>query len=177
MELNEMGILGGNPKNEPMHYGEIMDVWSFSTKAKMSLSCCQAYMNHAGDQDLKALLQDLIQQAKQEIQECDALILDNGLAPAPMLPERPEAKAEDIPVGARFSDQEIAAHLGGDMGISLTACSQAMSMCTREDIGALFAKYHAAKAVFVTRILRLQKDKGWLVLPPLHVKNPELVEV
>ena len=29
-----MGVLDGNPKNEPMHYGEIFNVWQFSTMAK-----------------------------------------------------------------------------------------------------------------------------------------------
>lgn len=24
-----MGILSGNPKNEPLHYGEVFGIWSF----------------------------------------------------------------------------------------------------------------------------------------------------
>jgi len=172
-----MGILGGNPKDEPMHYGEIFDVWSFSSKARMTLSCYQAYLNHAGDQDLQDMLKDLINQARQEMKECDKILLDNGLAPPPTLPERPEVKAEDIPVGARFADQEIAMHLAADLSMSLVACSQSMSMCTREDVAAMFAKYHATKTAFAGRILRLNKEKGWLVPPPLHMKKPELVEV
>lgn len=48
-----MGILSGNPKNEPMHYGEIFSVWSASMLAKGMVSCYEAYLNHAGDKDLK----------------------------------------------------------------------------------------------------------------------------
>lgn len=48
-----MGILSGNPKNEPMHYGEIFSVWTASTLAKGMVSCYEAYLNHAGDKDLK----------------------------------------------------------------------------------------------------------------------------
>lgn len=171
-----MGIMGANPKDNPMHYGEIFDVWAFSSAAKLSLSCFQAYLNHAGDKDLKEILRDLIDQAKLEIKECDALILDQGLAPAPTLPERPEARTEDIPVGARFGDQEIAMHLAADAALGLATCSKVMGMCVREDIGALFAKYHATKTVFGGRLLRLSKEKGWLVPPPLHVKRPESEE-
>lgn len=47
------GILGGNPKDEPMHYGEIFSVWQASTMAKGALSCYRAYSYHAGDHDLK----------------------------------------------------------------------------------------------------------------------------
>ena len=24
-----MGILSGNPQNEPLHYGEVFDIWSY----------------------------------------------------------------------------------------------------------------------------------------------------
>ncbi|WP_166242270.1 DUF3231 family protein [Paenibacillus turpanensis] len=172
-----MGILGGNPKNEPLNYGEVSSLWSMSMMAKGLFSCYQAWSYHAGDKDVKAMLKDLMEQSKLESKECDELLLDNGITPAPALPERPEAKWEDIPVGARFMDPEIAMFLAHDTAVGLTACSQAIAMSTREDVGALFAKYHATKAVFAARILRLNKEKGWLVPPPLQIERPEPVGV
>ena len=52
-----VGILSGNPKEEPLHYGEVFDIWSFSTKAKGCISVYSAYQYHAGDKDLKKLLE------------------------------------------------------------------------------------------------------------------------
>jgi hypothetical protein len=171
-----MGILSGNPKNEPMHYGEISNVWEFSMKAKGCISAYRAYQFHAGDRDLKDVLGELIDQAELEASECDALLTHNGIAPFPAFPKRPEAKLEDIPIGARFTDQEIAQMIAADTSIGLVACSQVMGTSIREDIGALFAKYHATKATLGLKILRMSKEKGWLVPPPLQVKRPELVE-
>ncbi|MBM7565826.1 DUF3231 family protein [Paenibacillus sacheonensis] len=170
-----MGVLSGNPKDEPMHYGEISSVWMASTTAKGVVSCYQAYLNHAGDKDLKKVLEDLIDQAKLEIKECDALLIDNGISPAPTMPERPQVKLEDIPAGARFTDPEIAAALSADTSIGLVACSQVMGQSVRVDIGALFAKYHLTKAAFGVTLLHLNKEKGWLIPPPLQVKRPETV--
>lgn len=167
-----MGILDGNPKDEPMHYGEVFSVWEASKTAKGTVSCYQAYLNHAGDKELKKILDDLIDQAKLEIKECDALLTDNGIAPAPVLPERPDAKLEDIPIGARFMDQEIAAKIAVETAVGLVACSSIIGQCIREDIGALFAKYHATKMALGLRILRLSKEKGWLIPPPLQIKRP-----
>ena len=48
--------------------------------AKGMVSCYEAYMNHAGDKDLKKMLKDLLDQAKLEIKECDELLTDNGIA-------------------------------------------------------------------------------------------------
>ncbi|MEY9091887.1 DUF3231 family protein [Paenibacillus sp. RC84] len=168
-----MGILSGNPKDEPMHYGEIFSVWQASMVAKGAVSCYQAFLNHAGDKDLKKLLDAQIDQAKLEIKECDKLLTDNGIATTPQLPDRPSVKLEDIPVGARFTDPEIAAKISADTALGLVACSQVMGQSIREDIGALFAKYHVTKTALGFKILQLSKEKGWLLPPPLQIKRPE----
>ncbi|OBZ15343.1 DUF3231 family protein [Bacillus sp. FJAT-26390] len=172
-----MGILNGNPKDEPMHYGEVFSVWQASTVAKGSISCYQAYLNHAGDKELKKVLDALIDQAKLEIKELDALLTDNGIAATPVMPERPSVKLEDIPVGARFTDPEISAKIAADTSMGLVACSQVMGQSIREDIGALFAKYHITKTALGLKILEMSKDKGWLIPPPLQIKRPETVKV
>jgi len=171
-----LGILSGNPKDEPVHYGEVFDVWAFSMKAKGCVSIYRAYNFHAGDKDLKEILGDLINQAELEVKECDTILTSNGIAPSPDLPARPEAKLTEIPVGARITDQEIAALIAADTAASLVTCSQIMGKSIREDVGALFGKYHLTKAALGLKILQLTKEKGWLVPPPLHVKRPELVE-
>jgi hypothetical protein len=170
-----MGILSGNPKDEPMHYGEIFSAWQASMVAKGIVSCYQAYVNHAGDKDLKKILDALIDQAKLEIKELDQLLISNGIEPAPIAADRPTVKLEDIPVGARFTDPEIAASISADTAAGIVACSQAMSQSIREDIGALYAKYHLAKTGLAVRILEMNKEKGWLIPPPLQIKRPEAV--
>jgi hypothetical protein len=171
-----MGILGGNPKDQPLHYGEVLDLWSFSMKAKGCISVYRAYSYHAGDKELKGILDDLINQAELESEECDQILIHNGIPSSPTLPARPEAKLEDIPVGARITDIEIASLIAADTAASMAACSMSMGKSIREDVGALFGKYHATKAALGLKILQLNKEKGWLVPPPLHIKRPELVE-
>lgn len=172
-----MGILSGNPKNEPLHYGEAFDVWGYSMGKNLSLSCFQTYMNHVGDKDLKELIQDLMDQTKQEIDACNELLKHNEIAPPPAYPEKPSANREDIPVGARFTDPEIFANVYADLSASLVLSSQIMAKCIREDVAAMFEKYHTIKAAISLRALRLTKSKGWLVPPPLHVERAEPVTV
>lgn len=175
-EMISLGILGGNSKDEPLHYGEIFDLWQFSMTAKGCISAYRAYSYHAGDKELKKILGELIDQAELEVSECDSILSHNGIASAPLFPARPEAKLEEIPIGARFTDPEIAAMLGANTSIGLVACSQIMGKAIREDIGMLFGKYHITKAAIGLKILRLSKEKGWLIPPPLQIKRPELVE-
>jgi len=172
-----MGILSGNPKNEPLHYGEVMGVWSYAQKTKALYAGYQTLLNHAGDNDLRDLIQDMLTDMKRELPEVEEMLKANGIALPPAPPDRPKASLESIPAGARIQDPEIAATISADIAIGLAACSQVIGQAVREDIHAVFTKIHNKKGTYGLRVLRLNKEKGWLVPPPLHVQRPELAPV
>lgn len=168
-----MGILSGNPADEPMHYGEVFGSWAFITTAKGFVSGYQAHLNHSGDEDLSKLIEEAIQQAKQEIQQIEAVLKKNGVGLPPTPAERPKAALEDIPIGARFMDPEIAASLAANIAAGLVACSQLIGQSVREDIAMMFGQIHTQKAALGAKVLRLTKEKGWLIPPPLHHSKTE----
>lgn len=172
-----MGILSDNPQNEPMHYGEVFSVWSYLLGAKGYIAEYQTKMNHTGDTDLRKFLEDSIQTTKQEIEQVENLLKVNGIGLPPSPPEKPAASIESIPVGARFNDPEIAASVSKDIATGLVTCSQIMGQSIREDIGMIFGQFHVSKAQFGVRILRINKEKGWLIPPPLHVQTREPAHV
>ncbi|USK33318.1 DUF3231 family protein [Bacillus sp. F19] len=168
-----MGILSGNPKDEPMHYGEIFGTWTNLLTNNGLISGYQAFINHTGDQDLKKLIEEAIEGLKNENKQIEELLKANGIGLPPAPPERPIAKLEDIPVGARFSDPEISASVSRDVAAGLVACSQVIGQSIREDIGVMYGLFHLAKAQFGAKMLKLNKEKGWLIPPPLQVKASE----
>lgn len=168
-----MGILSGNPKDEPMHYGEVFTTWTFLITGKACVSAYQTLLNHSGDGDLKKLLVEAIEIGQQEIKQIEELLKENGVGLPPTPPDRPESCLDDIPVGARFMDNEIAAKLTADTAGGLVACSTIMGQCIREDIAMMFGQFHVQKAAFGGKVLRLNKEKGWLVPPPLHLNKSE----
>ncbi len=163
-----MGILSGNPKEEPLHYGEVFSTWSYLLTAKGAIAGYQTLLNHAGDHDLKKILDEIIQLCKQEEKQIEELLKENGVALPPSPPDRPEACLDDIPTGARVQDMEIAATLSMDVAAGLVACSQIIGQSIREDVAMMFGQIHVQKAQLGAKILRMNKEKGWLVPPPLH---------
>lgn len=163
-----MGILNGNQKEEPMHYGEVSSIWAASLSAKSLAAGYSTLLNHAGDEDLKRVIQEGITLSQAEELAFDKVLKEHGIALPPAPPEKPEANLDDIPPGARFQDPEIAAMLTRDTGLGLAAYSQAMAQCIREDIASIFAGAHTAKATYGATVLKLNKEKGWIVVPPLH---------
>lgn len=169
-----MGILSGNPKHEPMHYGEVFGVWSYLSGLKSAVAGYQTFMNHVGDEDLRGFIEDNVKNVvKPQIEQLEDLLKANGIGLPPAPPEKPQASLESIPVGARFSDPEISTTLSKNMAEGLVACSQIIGQSVREDIAMMFSQFHATKVQYAGRLLRLNKEKGWLIPPPLHVQTPE----
>lgn len=164
-----MGILTGNPQHEPLHYGEVFGLWSSLSAAKGALDGYQVFINHTGDKELKAFLKQVIESSiKPSIKEIEEVLLHNEIAVPPTPAERPEADLEQIPVGARLQDAQIAYIVAADIAAGVLASSQGMSQSIREDVGLLFGQMGAKKAKDGAALLQIMKDKGWLVPPPLH---------
>ncbi|GAA0340581.1 DUF3231 family protein [Bacillus carboniphilus] len=168
-----MGVLSGNPQNEPLHYGEVFAVWGYLSVTKGNIAGYQVLSNHTGDEDLKKLLEDSIQDMKREEEKLEEILKVNGIALPPAPPERPYATIESIPAGARINDPEVSAKVSADIAAGLIACSQAIGQSVREDIAMMFGQFHMTKAQYGAKLLRLNKEKGWLIPPPLHVGTPE----
>ncbi|MGP4060325.1 DUF3231 family protein [Halobacillus litoralis] len=163
-----MGIMSGSQQKEPLHYGEVFSLWSYLSVSKGAHARYQTFYNHAGDQELKRLLEELARGIEQETKEVAEILKANGVVLPPSPPERSVADVEDIPVGARLNDPEISAIISSDIAQGLVACSQAMGGALREDIAILFGQFHMNKAQAGAKVLRLNKEKGWVVLPPMH---------
>lgn len=164
-----MGILSGNPKEEPLHYGEVFDIWSSQLVGNGMIAGYQTMLNHAGDDDLKKLLVEAIEISQQEKKQVEELLKENGIGLPPAAPEPPEACLEEIPVGARIPDPAIAATLSANIAAGLVLCSQAIGKSIREDVALMYAQFHNQKVALGGKVLRLNKEKGWLIPPPLHL--------
>ncbi|WP_018922609.1 DUF3231 family protein [Salsuginibacillus kocurii] len=166
-----MGILGGVQVKQPLHYGEVFDLWTFLAGLKGKIAANQTMMNHCGDADLHQFLSGLIDQDRKEEKDIEEILKANGVVIPPAPPERAEARVEDIPAGARITDPEISAALSRDIGMALVSCSRAMATSLREDIAMMFGQIHINKAQKGAELLRMNKEKGWVVTPPMQAQE------
>ncbi|PLS14778.1 hypothetical protein CVD28_26105 [Bacillus sp. M6-12] len=167
-----MGILSGNPKEEPLHAGEVFHLWTHLHGTKGMLVTLEIFANHTGDNDLKILLEDLKDNCiKQEEQQVEAILKECGIRLPPAPPNRPNVEVQDIPAGARFNDPEIAALVSKDIAAGMVVCSTIMGLSIREDIAQMFGEFHSQKSEYAAKLLTINKEKGWLVPPPLMARN------
>ncbi|WP_102028605.1 DUF3231 family protein [Salirhabdus sp. Marseille-P4669] len=166
-----MGILNGNPQDEPLHSGEIYHLWSHLFATKSYLVTLQVLINHTGDKDLKALLEDFMENCiKQEEQQSEAILSTNGIRLPPAPPARPSVDVNDIPAGARFNDPEIAFLVQKEIVAGKLLCTFIMGIAIREDIAQMYGEFLDQKTEYEEKLLKMTKEKGWLVPPPLNIK-------
>jgi hypothetical protein len=166
-----MGILSGNPQEEPLHSGEVFNLWSHLYGTKAYLVTLQILTNHTGDHDLKVFLEDITENClKQEEQQVEAILKQNGIRLPPAPPDRPDVQIEDIPAGARFNDPEIAVLVQKELMVGKISCSYIMGISIREDIATMYGEFHTQKAEYEEKLLKLCKEKGWIVSPPISIK-------
>lgn len=110
-----MGIMSGNPQDEPMHYGEVFSTWNYVMATNGAIGKYQMLTNHVGDDDLKKLLQESVEKAQEEVKKVEELLKENGIALPPATPEPPKADLNDIPAGARFQDAAVSAATTAEM--------------------------------------------------------------
>ncbi|MEG0440619.1 MAG: DUF3231 family protein, partial [Solibacillus sp.] len=67
-----MGILSG--KDEPLHYGEVFSIWTNLAANYGMIAGYQTFYNHAGDKDLKLILEEFIQGAKEEVKPLEKIL-------------------------------------------------------------------------------------------------------
>jgi hypothetical protein len=163
-----MGILDGNQKNEPLHYGEVHGIWTYLISINSCLVLYELLKTHAGDDDLKQFIKDKLELVKEEKEELESLLKENNVQLPPTPAEKADANSESIPIGARFTDVEVAGEVTKEIAAGLMACTCMMSMSLNEDVHTLFGEYHTKIAAYGLRLIRLIKEKGWVVTPPLH---------
>lgn len=168
-----MGILSGNPQDEPMHYGEVFSLWNYVLTGNKMIADHQMLLNHVGDEDLKKLMKESIEGGQQEVKQVEEILKQNGIALPPAAPEPPHVEINDIPTGARFQDADVTASVSAKIAAGLVTCSQIMGQSIREDIAMMFGQFHMNKAALGGKVLKLTKEKGWLIPPPLHHSSKE----
>lgn len=166
-----MGMLNGKQEKEPFHSGEVFHLWSYLFGTKANLVTLQVLINHTGDHDLKVLLEDLLENSfTQEETQVEAILKETGIRLPPAPPDRPNVEVQDIPAGARFNDPEIAGLVQKELYSGRILCSFIMGIAIREDISTMFEEFHTQKAEYETKLLKVTKEKGWIVPPPINVK-------
>lgn len=156
---------------EPFHSGEVFHLWNYLYNSKNLLVTMQVFINHTGDADLQAFLEDFFENClEQEEQQIESILKESGIRLPPAPPDRPNVELEDIPAGARFNDAEIAILVKREIVAGRMECSYMTQLVHRIDLRSMLSEFYAQKEEYEQKLFDLSKEKGWIVPPPINIK-------
>jgi hypothetical protein len=163
------GFKGVHKADQPLHYGEVMAVWTLMAAAQEGRTLCLTILNHTVDTDLTPLIKRTISDVQEPmIKQLSEVLKDAGIPLPPIIEDPPRSSAEDVPAGAKLREEQIAQILMGKIEAFLFMIQSGLSQALRTDIGTMFVKFQAMVLAEGAQARTVMQDRGWLKVPPLH---------
>ncbi|HWI50707.1 MAG TPA: DUF3231 family protein [Symbiobacteriaceae bacterium] len=153
--------------DDPLHVGEVMNLWLCYTGVAESRSICLLLTNHTNDSDLKEIIEHLIDDLETPmIKRLGDLMLSEGVALPAITGDKPKADESAIPLGAKLTDAEIANLLVVKLEGMLTVCHTGLIQSIRPDLGRMFYAFQSHLLAQGLSLKNLMQLRGWIRLPP-----------
>ena len=155
---------------DPLHVGEAMACWTYLAFVGSIKGHVEVGLNTTTDKGVKELLQDGLKVVSSHKKELTEFMVQEGVT-LPTSPEKkPESDPNAIPLGAKFTDNELVNTINLNFVTAADMCAASASECLRTDLALMFIKFQAEKLSLGLKAKELMKKKGWLKTPPYY--NP-----
>lgn len=156
-------------EKKPLNVGEVMNLWFYLLGTQQTLRGDQVSFNTVQDIDLKAKIEDIINNIHRPmIEELTNFFKKEGIPLPKTTPEKIISEYKSIPEGVKMSDEEIANLIVYNLVVGINAATRGILESVRADVGYLFFKYFIMKVTFSVTFKNLLEEKGWLNEPPYY---------
>ncbi len=151
-----------------LHVGEVMSCWSFLSELADELVHSEAGVNSTTDPELKKAFNDAVEMFKSQIERMIDFLLSEGVLIPPLSESKPESNPNDVPLGVKLTDDELANSLNIKIVILIPYCANAIIQAVRNDVTLIWLEYLQEYMTFGTTLKELVKRRGWLKVPPYY---------
>ncbi|RFU66764.1 DUF3231 family protein [Peribacillus glennii] len=157
--------------NEPqsrLHTGEVMICWLYYTAMTEALHYEEDALNMTTDDEVIEMLKDAIKTCGSQASRLEQFLTKEGV-PLPTMPaSKPKSDPEEVPLGVKLTDNEIANGVSVKIAYMNVQCATAQSQSVRTDVGYMFMEFQAELLIFGAILKPLMKKRGWLRVPPYY---------
>jgi hypothetical protein len=155
--------------NIPLHTGEVMNIWTFYSFVDEAKRTSVLALNHTTDNELSHLLEDVIYNLEdKQLMKLKEFMKTNGVPMPDVSAEKTISDPEAVPLGAKFTDKEIANALVLKLSAGMLFCSRGISEAIRDDVGLMFTEFHTQKIIYALKVKKVMQKRGWLLVPPYY---------
>jgi hypothetical protein len=160
-------LMDDEPK-PPLHVGEVMSFWSFLSELADQQVHSEAGINSTTDPDLRNAFHDAIKMFKSQKERLIDFMRLEGV-PLPSLSEsKPNSDPNEVPLGVKLTDEELANSLNIKMVLGISICTNAITECVRNDVNMIWVEFLQEYMNLGVTLKTLSKKRGWLKVPPFY---------
>lgn len=157
-----------NNNKKPLHTGEVTNHWLLLTLLEEGVSLYEMGMNTTNNNELLDALGDGLALSKKTINNLGAFLKEEGIPLPATSPEKPKSDSHSIPLGVKYSDDELANLISAKVAAQITLIGQSLAMSIRNDSAQLMIGVLIELLKYSTSFKTLMESHGWLKIPPYY---------
>ncbi|PLT34071.1 DUF3231 family protein [Bacillus sp. V5-8f] len=151
-----------------LHTGEVTICWLYYTSMCEALQYEQDALNMTTDDEVIEMLRDAIKTCGSQVKRLEQFLTAEGV-PLPTMPaSKPKSDPEEVPLGVKLTNNEIANGVSAKIAYMNVQCANAQSQSVRTDVGFMFLEFQAELLTFGATLKPLMKKREWLRVPPYY---------
>lgn len=153
----------------PLHVGEVMNCWTYLALLREAISFEQIGLNMTTDPELIEFIEKAIAGASSQEKRLSDFLQKEGVTLPPSSESKPKSEPNSVPLGTKFTDDEISNIVSVKLAASIVACAGGAAQSVRNDVGAMFIKFQEEAMTFGLICKSMMKKRGWIKIPPYFI--------
>lgn len=159
----------------PMHVGEVQTLWAYAVAIDEGRNMCLLMNNHTSDPELRERMIHYVAEVEEpQRKRLYAIMKDEGLPLPPVTSDKAKADPNEVPIGAKMTDGEIANVFMAKLIAALQLLQMGMIQALRNDVASMLYGFQneLLRESFILK--EMMAKRGWLKTPPLHPTSARL---
>ncbi|KQL50727.1 hypothetical protein AN964_24180 [Heyndrickxia shackletonii] len=155
-------------EKNPLHVGEVNSLWVLLTMLEEGISVYQIGLNTTNDDDLIHALKNGEQSSKAISNQLRTFFKKEGIPLPDTSEEKPKSDPNSIPLGVKYTDEELANLVSVKVAAQITLIGQALAMSVRSDSCELLLQIQYELLKYGSSFKTLMRRNGWIKVPPYY---------
>lgn len=152
----------------PLHVGEVMNFWSHLSELADEQVHTEAGINSTTDPELSNAFQEALKLFKSQKERLITFMQLEGIPLPPMSESKPISEPNEVPLGVKLTDDELANSLNIKIVLGISFCATAITQTLRNDVELIWIELLQEYLTFGATLKPLVKKRGWLKVPPSY---------
>lgn len=157
-----------NEEKSPLHVLEVGGCWTYLAILEEFIRYEEVGLNTTTDDEVKEMLVDAIKLCESQVKTLSQFMRQEGVPLPDVTSAKPQSDPNQIPLGVKLTDDEIANGVAFKMVTLLTQCGKGQADAVRNDVAIMWFRFYIDIMTFGTTLKTLMKKRGWLKVPPYY---------